>query len=219
MQLSQAQIEDEIRFWVLDQDREHQLFYHLGIEEPSLKAEAARLHEAYEDAKRRDDLAAAMATLDASQAFKQRALAASRAGWIGWLFPLFYDHTFAELEVMRLRIAPGGIQPRGEICAVDRFNADHVAFAAHLADPSERALIEAAGPTALAAADLVTGCAAETYASLLALSRRNAADVDTLFSGLDLKAHETVIHPALAAHVVREGKRFVGNLSALPPAA
>ena len=216
MQLSQAQIDDEVRFWVLNQDREHALFYKLGIVDPALQAEAAALYDQYEDARQRDDLGAAMQILAKSQDFKSRALTASRERWIGWLFPLFYDHTRAELEIMLIRIQPGGIAPRGEICAVDRFNADHVAFAAHLADPMEGAVLAKAAPLAVNTADLANRCATETYASLLELSRRAASDVDGFFSGFDPSKTQSVIHPALAAHVVREGKRFVTNLATLP---
>lgn len=216
MQLSQSQIEDEVRFWVLEQDREHQLFYRLGIQEPALKDEAARLHAAYEQAKANDDIALALRTLEASQAFKLRALAASRRAWIGWLFPLFYEHTHAELEVFRIRIAPGGIAPRGELCAVNRFNADHVAFAAHLLDPSEKPLIDAAGRIAVPAALAANQCASDSYQSLVVLSRQSAADVDGFFSAFNPAQHESVIHPALAAHVVREGRRFVGYAQGVP---
>ena len=218
MQLTQAQIENEVRFWVLDQDREHQLFYKLGFQDGALKSEAGRIHEAYEDARRRDDLGDALRILQRSQAFKQLALAEARARWVGFIYPLFLEHTFGELEIMRLRTQPGGIDPRAELCAVNQFNADHMKLAAHLLDPSERTNIMAAGRAGMPSAIAANRCAIEQYDTLLALSKRAAADVDGFFSRFDPKQVESIIHPVLAAHVVREGKRFLANVEALPQA-
>ena len=225
MQLTPTQIDDELRFW-LNQDREHNLFMFLGLEEPALKAAAKELHDRYAhlfSLRRGDNLQMMLRdVVPASQALKRRAIAMQERGaWIGWLFPSFIAHIRDEIDVMLARIRPGGIQSRDELCFGNRMNADHLAFASHLVDPSEATAKAAIDGKLRPDAVLATNqCFTDTYGSLLELSRRTGREVDAFFSNLDLRAVKDVIHPALAAHVVREGKRFLQVIDQrLPKAA
>ena len=156
--------------------------------------------------------------LTQAQNFKTRALAAASTHWVGWIFPLFIEHTKRELDYMLMRISPSGLSARDELCFGNRINAEHVAFAAHLLDPSEHHAFAALGtPLGTNADALANRCIQETYGSLLALSQRSGADIDKLFTGIDLTKTKSVIHPVLAAHVVREGKRFLQTMAAMPP--
>ena len=226
MQLTPAQIQDELAFW-LNQDREHNLFLHLGLEEPRLKAMARELFDQYDYFFRSrfgDNLQRMLRFVTPqSQAFKNRVLALQNQGrWVGWLFPSFVQHIRDEIDVMLARIRPGGISSRDELCFGNRMNADHIAFASHLLDPlagaTDPAKKLAAGPLY----DSLTAknrCMTDTYDSLLAISRQAGGEVDKFFTGFDLRKFPSVIHPALAAHVVREGQRFLKTIDRLPAQA
>lgn len=209
------QLTNDVRFW-LGQDMEHNLFFALGFEDPELRAAAQRLHDAYQTILARDDLGAGLRLLETSQAFKLQALAKAERGWVGWIFPLFIDHTRREMDMMLARIRPGGVTSREELCFMNRIGQEHCAFAAHLLDPSEKGPHDRARLLELASGELANGCAAATYGTLLALSKKAGSRIDALFSGLDLAKTRSVIHPVLAAHVVREGRRFVGTMRTLP---
>lgn len=214
--LTPAQIAEETRFWA-GQDSEHNLFFSLGFEDPVLRSDAQRLRDAYEDARRRDDLGAIMALVPSSQDLKNRALAASRTHWTGWIWPLFLEHTRMEIQMFLVRISPEGTTPSGELCFGDRMNAEHCAFAAQLLDPTETTLQKALEEQGKIAASLVNTCGTQTYDTLLSLSQRSGAAIDRAFSGVDLAKTRSVIHPALATRVVREGKWFLGKMQGLPP--
>ena len=221
--LTQAELDDEVRFW-LNQDREHNLFYALGFQREDLRSEAMRLHDAYAEAQARDDLGAGLAILDHAQAYKLAAKARLDAGeWLGWIWPSFIQHTHDELAHMRAKVAAGGAaSPREETCLIDRFQLEHLAFAAHLLDPGERHLDRVVTAAAIPALDAANRCAADTYETLRALSLRSAARIDQLFSAVVVAKKPppaSIIHPALGAHVVREGRRWLGTLQALPPVA
>lgn len=215
MQLTQPQIDDELRFW-LNQDKEHMLFYSLGFVDPGLKSESTRLYEAYESALSRDDLKTGLQILSQSQAFKERALALASTRWVGWIYPLFIDHTRRELTYMLARVQPGGVSPRDMLCFGNRINSEHCAFAAQLLDPTETAVQNAAQTAKGQSGAIANQCMTETYPTLLQLSQRSGSAIDQMFSGLNLASTKSIIHPALAAHVVREGKRFMSTIATLP---
>ena len=224
MPLTAAQKEDELRFW-LPQDAEHNLFFYLGFQEPGLKAAAKQLYDEYQQAfslRRGDNLHLALRNiLPRSQALKMRARAMQDRGvWTGWIYPSFLDHTRGEMDVMLARIRPSGITSREELCFGNRMNADHLAFAAHLLDPSEAAAEALLNGKLRPNAEAVSNaCFRDTYGTLREISQRVGGEVDRFFSGLDLSKVKDVIHPALAAHVVREGQRFLQTIERLPTQA
>lgn len=214
MQLTQSQVQDDVRFW-LNQDREHALFYLLGLRDPQLQAQAARIHGAYEEALGRDDLRRGLQILQQSQALKQVLMRESRRRFIGWLFPDFYDHTWRELDVMLRRIRPGGISARDELCEGNLMNAEHAAFAAHLLDPVERPLVDAANNASKQAGQIAAGCMSTVYPTLVTLSRQAGTAIDR-FAKDALPGAQSIVHPVLLAHVQREGERFLSTLDRLP---
>ena len=113
-----------------------------------------------------------------------------------------------------------GLRAAEETCFYDRMNADHAAFAAHLLDPSERALVDAATATSrkIGKIELATSaCATTVLPSLIALSRDAAHDLDAFVSG-PLPAARSLIHPVLGAHVLREGRRALAVLDRMAAA-
>jgi len=225
MPMTPAEAQEDAAFW-LNQDREHNVFFALGLANTPRKREAEELARAYDRALRSGDLRHAFAVLGRSQTFKRRLLAdlsrpgAFVAGAQGYVWPAFVEHTMRELDVMLARRRAGGLSAAEETCFYDRMNADHAAFAAHLLDPSERALVDAATATSrkIGKIELATSaCATTVLPSLIALSRDAAHDLDAFVSG-PLPAARSLIHPVLGAHVLREGRRALAVLDRMAAA-
>ena len=213
MTLTPAQIENDIAFW-LNQDREHNLFFALGFEDPALKAAAQALHDEYDAALRRGDLAAAMSIVPRAQAFKKHAIREIGTAWRGFIWPTFLEHTGREIDTMLARVQ-GQLRSRQEILLGDRMLAEHAAFAAQLLDPAETELVKTAWSAAIRTTNLGAGCATDTLGTLSALSRQAATELDAFVKG-SLRTASSIIHPVLADHVRREGERFLATLDALP---
>lgn len=155
--------------------------------------------------------------LPQSQAFKQELKQKQAAGWIGWIYPAFIDHVDMEMKMFLARISPQGLSARSELCFGNKMVADHCALAAHLLDPSESALHNALNHQLRPKAQSnVNSCMTEAYPTLLRLSQMAGSEIDKAFSGLNLQATKSIIHPALAAHVVREGTWFNNTMMRIP---
>lgn len=219
--MTPQQVQDEALFWLGSQDREHMLFLKLGMDPAAsngMQAEASRLHAAYEDANRRRDISALLALSTPSQALKRTAYDASRQKWIGWLFPLFYDHTRREIDYALTRIHRGSqrpLSPQEEICFWTQIGAEHAAMTAQLLDPTEKLAMQLAMREYTKMDQLHTSCAGQIMPSLLALTTRSAKELDSFFTTAEKAKLKSVIHPVLVAHIVREGRRFVQTMQAL----
>lgn len=138
--------------------------------------------------------------------------------WVGWLFPSFIDHTRREGDFF-LRLLNGEVAELGlasELCNWIRFMREHAQFAAHLLDPSEAPLIMEAHAQAADLGSLEEGCSSIGPA-FMELTKRAGEALDGYFSALDVGPGgvQSVIHPALAKHVVREGRMFLELLGHL----
>lgn len=213
----QVDVRDEIVFWGR-QLSDHALFLSLGLVEERLRGVAGQMHRQWEQYRPRwaqvdPATAASEARYMAAElrSFKTEVLdRLNRGEWLGWLYPTFVDHLRRELDMFVGRIN-GQIAARQELCDYLRFLAEHASFAAHLLDPQERVLIEAATARAGNLTQLHQACAAATTQNLLTLSRQAAADLDEYLvkSGIGTPRVKSVVHPVLAEHVVREGRRAV----------
>ena len=212
------QIQDDILFWLGSQDREHMLFMKLGIDPGSagvLHAEAGRLHAAYENAARTQNIQELLRLSGPSQALKQMAYAESQRRWIGWLFPVFYDHIRREIDYALTRLQrPISVQE--EICFWTQIGAEHAVMAAHLLDPTEQTAFRGAMQEYMKMDNLHKSCAAQMMPSMVALTERVAKELDMFFTTAEKAKFRSVIHPTLAAHIVREGRRFVQTMQAMP---
>lgn len=219
-------VKDEIAF-SSRQISEHCLFFSLGLVEPRLKHTGTTLQASWEQNRPR------WAQMDGAQAAPEyRYLVAetrsyktevldrlNRGEWLGWIFPSFASHVRDEMDMWTARVN-GQIGARQETCAMLLQMAQHAAFAAHLLDPSERVLVDAALARMGNFEQLYQGCAANTMQNLLALSKQAGADLDDYFtrSGIGTPRVKSIIHPVLAAHVQREGARFVAVVDQLAAA-
>lgn len=158
-------------------------------------------------------------TLDMVRSFmdyKQRMEDAQSSGQMhSSVWPTFFDHTRKEAERFAARLEQLN---RGDVsysrAEVVPFWADkmeeHAQFIAHLLDPNEDVLIEAAEGMS------------ETFGALEASPNadraRDAVQLMINFKtaagqGIDSGAIDSIIHPALADHVRREAVRFQDELS------
>ena len=193
------------------------LFLKLGMDPTAsngMQTEASRLHAAYEKAAQAGDTRALMNLSGPSQALKQAAYTTSQQKWIGWLFPVFYDHTRREIDYALTRIRRN-LTPTEEICFWTQIGAEHAVMAAQLLDPTERAAINAAMQQYMKMENLHASCDAQVMPSLVALTERGASELDRFFTQAEQAKYKSVIHPVLAAHIVREGRRFVQTMQTL----
>lgn len=215
---------NDIHFWSR-QLSEHALFLNLGLEVEPFKSRAKELHESWEHARKQLESAT---SLEAAKQivfaptknlgeFKAEVLARQRAGeWLGWLFPLFVDHTLRELMYFVARVWDGGLPREVTFCQNITFMREHAEFAAHLLDPTATALIRHAEGLGTEFAACKGGCHALTPA-LIDLGRKAGEHLDTYFRTQPVSAEsgKSVIHPVLAEHVVREGQRFLSTMNEL----
>lgn len=208
---------DEIEFWSR-QLSEHALFAHLGILDQALRVRALELHqqwEAYRKMRKNlpplDASAQALALALETRGFLMHVYdRLSKGQWIGWLWPLFIDHIRREgdwfIDIMQHKAHDGVSTCKTWIV----FMAEHAAFAAHLLDPTEAAKIRQATTYIGEFERLHGGCNAMNE-QLLTMTTKAGTELDQYFSQLGVGGPQlkSIIHPALAEHVVREGRRFL----------
>lgn len=215
-----------VRFWSR-QLSEHCLFLQLGLEPQDLQNQSQALHADWESFRATIPAQASPEEVDALvrqvkpmamrlRQFKTRVYDRLRAGeWLGWLFPSFVGHIRAELDYFVATIngasmKAGLARVSDELCTWLKFMAEHAAFAAHLLDPEERLLIKQAQALHEKLEDLENGCKSMEV-GFIVLSQQAGTLLDRYFtgSGIGTAQVESVIHPVLALHVVREGRMFL----------
>lgn len=179
---------DDIHFWT-PQLSEHALFLHLGLEVEPYKSWAKRLHDDWERArdalKLAPSLEAAKEIVNAPTrnlaALTTEVLKRQKGGeWLGWLFPLFVDHTLRELIYFVARVWEGGLPREVTFCQNITFMREHAEFAAHLLDPTATPLIREAHGIGTEFSALKGGCRALTP-DLINLGLKAGQQLDEYF--------------------------------------
>lgn len=208
---------DEIDFWSR-QLSEHALFVHLGLLDHALRTRGQELHQAWETFRQsrkglpsREVAGRALGLAMDTRSFLGHAHDRLKKGqWIGWLFPLFVDHIRREGDYF-IEVLQHKTQEPDAICRTWLvFMAEHAAFAAHLLDPTEAAKIRQATAFIGEFEKLHAGCAAINE-QLLLLTDKTGKDLNQYFNSLGVGTPnlKSIIHPVLAEHVLREGRRFL----------
>ena len=214
---------DDIEFWSR-QAGEHALFMALGLRDPVLKRRSEDLHKAWERFRAGPrPVPEALSLVAAGRDLKTEVHARlSRGEWLGWLWPLFIDHIRREEDYFAGALQGAKLDAVTECQVWLTFMAEHAAFAAHLLDPSEaeriRQAIEAQGKLG----ELYRACGSAMNQQLLSLTQRSGMDLDAYMNGLGVGkpgGAKSIIHPALAEHVVREGRRFLATMQGLQQGA
>ena len=203
---TEQQIRDDVTFWLADQDREHNLFFALGVEEPAFRAEAQRLYDAY--SQQRGSIEELLALAGPSQDLKQRLIEVSNNRWIGWLFPLFYEHVKREIDYALTRIQRD-LSAEEELCFWTQIGAEHAAMAAQLLDPTEHDAVLEGFRQAGNFSQLHDACQQQVMPAFVEMTRRAAAELDAYAKIAASGQVKSVIHPVLAQHIIREGQRFL----------
>lgn len=148
---------------------------------------------------------------------KSQVLERLEAGeWLGWLFPSFVRHILSELlyftGTLESLAAGTAREARADVSTWITWMAEHAAFAAHLLDPREVKLIREA--RAILGALSGIGICGGSMRSLVDLSEKAAQQLDQYLvsSGIGTPKVKSIVHPVLAAHVVREGRMFMDVL-------
>lgn len=208
---------DEIDFWSR-QLSEHVLFVNLGLLDPALRTRAQELHQMWDafrqsrqgiPAREVSGRALALA-LDTRSLLVHVNERLGKGQWIGWLFPLFIDHLRREGDFFIDILQHKSNTPEATCKTWLVFMAEHAAFAAHLLDPTESEKIRQATAFIGEFERLHAGCAAMNE-QLMVLTEKTGKDLDKYFSGLGVgtPSLKSIIHPVIAEHILREGKRFL----------
>ena len=217
-------VEGEIDFWIggpgddePGQLGQHALFAELLLVEQPWKTDAHNLYVDFEAFRKgrgsmalTDQAAKAVALTMKLRAFLMALHDKLVEGaWLGWGAPLFYSHLQREGDFFIQKIANKEKEPaETELCSVLRFAGEHAAFAISFLDPSETKKIHEA--RVLLGRFLELGdCCKSVGPALLEMSLRCERQLDSYLGTLKPTTTRSVIHPLLAAHVIREGKRFV----------
>jgi hypothetical protein len=213
-------------FW-LDQEAEHATFYRMLMPSPELDAQRRRAQDF--EAKFTSQLQQVKtANLDRGNYanfnrsstelvkqfldFKHELEKAQKAGQLkSLIYPTFLDHTAREAERFAKRIdqfSAGKVEyDRGEVVSFwSRIMAEHADFIAHLLDPEERTLIDKALATSAKFRSLRDTDKAEGAADEIIAFKATAG------KGIEAGQIKSIIHPALADHVLREALKFADEL-------
>lgn len=214
---------DEINFWSR-QLAEHALFLQLGLVDTPLKIRAQELHEQWQQLHNtlsklpvREAAAEALRLAIELRGLQNHLLERQAKGqWIGWLWPLFIDHTRREGDYFIGRLQHKMLSSENECQTWLTFMAEHAAFTAHLLDPTEGGSIQRATGFITEFERLRGGCAA-LNGQLLEFTEKAGVGLDNYLKNLGVGTPQlkSIIHPVLAEHVMREGQRFLQEVRRL----
>ncbi|MBA2307296.1 DUF2935 domain-containing protein [Candidatus Dependentiae bacterium] len=212
---------DEVSFWS-QQLSEHALFLHLGIEDAALKKRGLEIHKKFENFRKgmnEKNLDQVLPLTRELRAYKMDVVKQLNAGkWIGWIFPSFAKHITKELDYFVDKLNNVPYSPEDEAHFWNHINSDHAAFESHLFDPYERDLSQQANDLS----EKINQLPDSEEDMFIHLSLTAAEELDQFNKeGRKLsKANklQSVIHPVLMDHVIREGERSKKILSELDKA-
>lgn len=203
---TQQQIEDEVLFWLGQQEKEHLYFMMLGVVEPAIRNEAVRLFQAYEEASQKRDVRTLLALAPASQALKQSAMQAASERWIGWLYPSLYQHMIQEIDFALLQTRRD-LSPREIACFWAKERSDVGIVVAKLFDPVEAQLSAQAMRYHVQLRDLYAACRRPSMGNLSANVLQATSALNRMLEATDFLQIKNIIHPMLNQHEIREGQR------------
>ena len=210
---------DDIDFWSR-QASEHGLFMALGLDDKTLKRRSESLHQSWENFRRGprrvpDAVALVLAGRELKLEVHGRLL---QGEWLGWLWPLFIDHIRREEDYFLGALQGTQLDAKTECQIWLTFMSEHIAFAIHLLDPSEAERMRQAMALQGNFNELWKGCGNAVNDQLLSLTQQKGMELDAYLQNLGIgtpSGAKSVIHPVIAEHVVREGRRFLATMNAL----
>ena len=210
------QARDEALFWLGQQDKEHLMLTALGVELGSVRQEALRLASAYETAAAAGDVPALVQIAKASQAVKRAALEGARAGWVGWLYPSLLEHMIEETDHALLRMHRT-VDPRHTVAFWAKERSSAAGAAARYLDPSVGGASTKLYNYHAQLRDLHAAAKRPSAGNVAENVLNFTVPFDRLLQESMQKRLETVAHPMLLAHELREGALAEAMLADLVP--
>lgn len=209
---------DEVSFWSR-QLSEHALFLHLGMEDEAFKKRGLVIHKKFEAFRKnmnKENLNEILPLVKELRAYKMNIIKTLDAGkWVGWIFPSFARHITQELDYFIDKLNAVPYSTEDEVTFWNHINSDHAAFESHLLDPYERDLSR----EALKLSEKILELPQSEEDMFIKISLSAAKELDAFNkTGRDLAKKnklQSVIHPVLLDHVIREGERSKKKLQAL----
>lgn len=206
--LSVAQ--DETKFWA-KQMEEHALFMSLGFEDKALKEEALKLNKEFIDFEQKfliDNSAKVIETilplLKKERELHNKALAAMKVKWIGWLYPSLLKHMRMELDYFVNKLNGVKYSHQEE----EKFWSDEakqkLEAMSHLFDPSEKALVKKADDIISRYFDVSKDKNNFIKSALGSVKAVNKFSTEYEANEFNI---ESIINHTLLKHEMREGER------------
>lgn len=216
--------ESDAEFWSR-QLQEHAKFLFLLTENNDLARQAKSLDITFEDTRKamegkspQEQLGMLAFPVLKLRQLKVEILNRQLAGeWIGWALPGFVEHLLQELDYFWAKSTGANISGAEELSLWSKFMADHAAFVARLLDPSEVEKFDQALLAQNYFLDLQCSGCDQTLPTLVQLGKQAGQELDQYFSTLGVGTPQlrSAIHPVLAIHIIREGRRFLATLETL----
>lgn len=227
-------LQDEYLFWIV-QMGEHAMFVSAALDASSLKnlskltlkERGAKFYEQTLVARKQpkftvENIPVTLVWLDALEQWLKELLELSKKHWIGYAYPSTILHYISELEYFRMKLqvfsGKKDLPPlEEEIEYWNKWSEEHAALIARLLDPMEDALsYEILGSKEVFREILHTDLEIQSMinTSIRAIEELNLK-FDSIFNKIQGKNIASIIHPALLAHIIREGNRALALLEAL----
>jgi len=226
-------LQDEYLFWIV-QMGEHAMFLSTALDATSLrllnkanlKERGAKFYEQTLVAKNQKftvaNIPVTIQWLTALEQWLEELAVLSKTHWIGYVYPSVIQHYLSELRYFKMKLEVFAGQKElppleQEIEYWNKWSEDHAALIARLLDPVEDAffndvLASKQEFTEILHEDLEIQAMINT--SLSAIDELNSK-FGVIFNRLQGKNLVSIIHPALLAHIIREGNRALALLEAL----
>jgi hypothetical protein len=198
---NQVPLQDDVQFWTT-QLTEHALFLYLMLEEPRVKNLALQLYNFW-----REGTGDVLRPMDELIAFKQMVLSRLKSGeWLGWALPSFVQHILYEAQYFRSRLFQG-TTAAADVNTWLQIVKDHADVGPKLIDPAANQYANQAAPLSAQIAGLQSRCSS-------ALSHQCLSDADAAMTQANawvrgIPEGLNIVHPALAAHILRENSRGI----------
>lgn len=202
-QANQVALPDDVAFWSR-QLAEHALFLHLMLQDPQLKAQALALHNLWmQTMLTGGDISRPLSEL---LAFKRMVLARLERGeWLGWALPSFVQHILLEGDYFQRRLQ-GGVNAGQDFQTWLEIVKGHADIGPKLIDPKAEGFAEQAKPLSQRVAQLQSRCNVRT------IEHQCLVDADQAIQQANAWVRNVpvglnIVHPTLAAHILREHDR------------
>ena len=199
--------------------QEHCIFLFAGIVDPDLRVEALNLYQQWEALRARlhaSTVGDVYNLLQTTIGYKKRVLDAilTSGAWKGSIGAGFSDHVIREAEYFASKLRGETMSQCDEARFWNEISGDHACFASALLDPIfEGDLAKKARSTCDKIHGLNERGCSQTF---IDLSLNAAKELDafnrTAQAGSIAGTVQSIIHPALLSHVIREGERSIQTM-------